>query len=53
MHGQEEGDACEVGECMANKRDAPRQRERGMHGRQEGCVETKGEEDAWQTRGMC
>ena len=39
MHGQEEGDACEVGETM--------------HGRQEGCVETKGEWDAWQTRGMC
>ena len=55
MHGQEEGDTCEVGETM--------------HGRQEGCVETKGERgcmvdkrdvlrqrergDAWQTRGMC
>ena len=54
---------------MADKRDVLRQRERGMHGRQEGCVETKGEEgcmadkrdvlrqrergDALQTRGMC
>ena len=29
MHGQEEGDACEVGElCMADKRDVLRQRER-------------------------
>ena len=55
MHGQEERDACEVGETM--------------HGRQEGCVETKEEggsmadkrdvlrqrerREARQTRGMC
>ena len=38
MHGQEERDACEVGGCTADKRDATRQRERrdargtrGMH----------------------
>ena len=44
MHGQEDGDACEVGETM--------------HGRQEGCVETKGEgectgdkRDATETKG--
>ena len=29
MHGQEEGDACEVGECTGDKRDELRQRERG------------------------
>ena len=28
---------------MADKRDVLRQSERGKHGRQEGCVETKGE----------
>ena len=28
---------------MADKRDVSRQRNRGMHSRQEGCVETKGE----------
>ena len=37
---------------MADKRDVSRERNRGMHSRQEGCVETKGEGDAWQTRGM-
>ena len=36
-HGQEEGDACEVGETM--------------HGRQEGCVETKGEGGCMETKG--
>ena len=34
MHGQEEGDACEVGEYTADKRDALRQRERWMAGGQ-------------------
>ena len=29
MHGQEEGDAWEVGECTGDKRDELRQRERG------------------------
>ena len=38
---------------MADKRDVLRERDRGMHGRQEGCVERKGQGDAWQTRGMC
>ena len=28
---------------MVDERDVLRQRERGVHGRQEGCVETKGE----------
>ena len=31
---------------MADKRDMLRQRERGMHGRQEGCVERKEQGDA-------